>query len=585
MRGAHLGQNRFLCRRVNQANEDCFIDHATQRNGMHACPEGTYMRGYRQDRNLLTCCFERERGYTEYASEFADTSSQEFGMHACPSPGPNTFMTGINAGQNRFLCGRTPAVPSPIDNPVYISLNPEAPRSFFDFYPGVDLDTWQRAVSNWLGRMLNLPLNRSYLSTPAITILSWARVEGGVLRQKIRYTSLVDGQLLYAYLLFPSDYPNGGPYPAALITHGHDNNAKDGTAILWDDIHHAAALYLAQNGVIALAPDTRSWGEYRPLGMNHDQYTNFLQGQTGNLGAMPQMYILDNMRSVSLLLGLSGVDPAQLYSAGLSLGGYQSLWVTALDTRIQAGIPGGIFLAEPCMNNPGMSHKCQTVPGLSRNLSDPWRDLLLETSDLAALIAPRPLYAMWGIADDFYSGSSWRACRTSAHDGARAVYNALGVGDSFLLRPIPGMAHEFDNSTAYEFFLGAPPVDQLDYGNQCNGMHCCPTGKSMAGIHVGRNTMICRDMIDPANEVCFVDTGTQRAGMHACPTGSYMRGVHVDQNRLTCCYDQTIGLQPYSSESVDFSTQAQGMHTCPADPFNLMTGIEVGRNQLLCAAP
>jgi hypothetical protein len=154
-----------------------------------------------------------------------------------------------------------------------------------------------------------------------------------------------------------------------------------------------------------------------------------------------------------------------------------------------------------------------------------------------------------------------------------------------MLRPIPGMAHEFDNSTAYEFFYGVPPLDQLDYGNQCNGMHCCASGKAMAGVHVGRNTFICRDMVDPANETCFVDTNTQRANMHACPAGTYMHGLHVDQNLLTCCYDRTVGPQPFSSEGIDTGTQAQGMHACVPDPFSVMTGIHVGNNFLLCAAP
>src|SRR2546423_450437 len=55
LRGVHVGQNRFLCRQVRQASEDCFVDYGTQRNGMHSCPDGTYMRGLRVDRNQLTC--------------------------------------------------------------------------------------------------------------------------------------------------------------------------------------------------------------------------------------------------------------------------------------------------------------------------------------------------------------------------------------------------------------------------------------------------------------------------------------------------------------------------------------------------
>ena len=120
-------------------------------------------------------------------------------------------------------------------------------------------------------------------------------------------------------------------------------------------------------------------------------------------------------------------------------------------------------------------------------------------------------------------------------------------------------------------------------GTQCFGMHCCPSGYAMRGVHVDQNRLLCRKVNEGADD-CFLDFPTQRQGMHACPSGTYMRGIHVGDNVLTCCYDRMRGYSELFGEFADTGHQEENMHACPlrADD-TYMTGIHVGQNRFLCA--
>lgn len=593
MRGYHHANNQLLCRELPEPAEDCFIDGPTVRQNMHACPAGTYMKGIRADKNLLACCFSRRRGFSELRSEAVDSGSAAFGMHACPASSTrDAFMTGVHIASNRFLCATAPASPSPIPSPVEISLNPYAPKTFSTFFPGVSHATWQRAVRNWLSRAFNLPVDGSHLVAPAVTVIGSEVTDEGIRRRKISYPSRVDGVAIKSYLLFPPGYTSSGSFPAAIVTHGHSTGGKDETAIQWDSLYHAHAKYLAQQGFIVLAPDTRSWNEYRIGGQDHNTYMQGLIDLTGHDGLIAQMMALDLLTNVSVLVNTPGVNRSAVHSVGLSLGAWQAMYLSALDTRITGRVvAAGNFWGLRCLNEPQRigHHRCQGIHNLSASLDHPGDSLLFDTADLAALIAPRRLYAMWGDQDPiFFSKLSGAAanCGTLGRLQGEDTYNRLGLGSRFQFRLIRGMDHEIDNTTALQFLTGTTPLDQLDYGTQCNGMHCCPPGKAMGGVHIGRNDLICRDAVARTNEQCST-ANTTRHGMRACPAGTWARGYHNANNQLTCCWDRTRGQVPLASEAIDpvaggSVTSAQGMHACPVSR-PLITGIHAGNNQLLCA--
>ncbi|HKW83375.1 MAG TPA: hypothetical protein VJN68_06435, partial [Burkholderiaceae bacterium] len=576
--------------------EDCFIDGPTQRQGVHACPRGTYVRGVHVDKHRLTCCYDRERGYSELLAETVDVNPphQEFGMHACPVPGGagDAFLTGFGADTNKFLCAGTPAMPSAISNPVNITLNPEASRRFLNFFPATSQATWKAAVRNWLLRQFDVGIDQPYLNPVTVRDDATAiTVEGGVTRRLISYPSLVDGVRIPAYLFLPPGFVASNTYRGALVMHGHFAEAKDGLGVQWNSPLHAIGLYLAQQGFVTLAPDTRAFGSFIAPGETSDGEwpfaTALFTAAGNNWGTLAHQMLLDSLVNVTVLNSQAHLSSTAI--GGLSLGADMAMWLAAIDPRVGDAVLGGNFTSFGCLNDFNQAHLCQTVPGVSSSLDNPMTNLLFDAGDVAGLVAPHRLYAMWGDQDSFLSavppGSS-APCNQTATDDAAAIYSALGQPTGFMRTTIPGMVHEFDNTTFLSFLTGVTPTDQLDYGTQCGfggtSMHCCPPGKAMAGIHNDRNDFICRDVLPPAFETCFNDTGTQRQNMHACPAGNYMRGLHASLNLLTCCHDnRSPAVVQFHSEIVDTGTQAQGMHTCvSSQPF--MTGVRIDQNRLLC---
>jgi hypothetical protein len=83
---------------ANQAATGEFVDHSTQRNGMHTCPVNTFMVGIHVDNNLLLCT----DAFGDYqGAEFIDKGTQFQGMHACPD---GTAMTRIHVDKNWLTC-------------------------------------------------------------------------------------------------------------------------------------------------------------------------------------------------------------------------------------------------------------------------------------------------------------------------------------------------------------------------------------------------------------------------------------------------------------------------------------------------
>lgn len=148
----------------------------------------------------------------------------------------------------------------------------------------------------------------------------------------------------------------------------------------------------------------------------------------------------------------------------------------------------------------------------------------------------------------------------------------------------PGGPTEADDEDVAEAeeALGSPTIyDGFGgYKTVCNGMHCCPIGYAMVGIHAGDNVFACRQaMVDSSHEVCTTQT-TVRQGMKACLDGYYMRGANLGSNTFTCCKD--VHGQAMGQEGVDYNTNDGYMHTCKPWEEQAMTGYHNGNNLLLC---
>lgn len=75
---------------------------------------------------------------------------------------------------------------------------------------------------------------------------------------------------------------------------------------------------------------------------------------------------------------------------------------------------------------------------------------------------------------------------------------------------------------------GGPPT-------QRNGMHACPPGMGITGLHAANNWLSCAPILGGiSSEQLDGPPPTQRENMHACPPGRVLTGVHLGNNQFIC---------------------------------------------------
>ena len=177
---------------------------------------------------------------------------------------------------------------------------------------------------------------------------------------------------------------------------------------------------LVRQGYIVIAIDMFYWGERRfqqendppamrarPADMTDQQVneSNRRAGQNepvvarGMLTAgvtWPGVVFWDDMRTVDYLVSRPDVDAKRIGCIGLSVGGYRSFVLAALDTRIKAAVDVCWMasfksqLDEHLMHSVGFSF---AIPGMYR---------FFDLPDLAALIAPRAVSVIAGSQDKLF---------------------------------------------------------------------------------------------------------------------------------------------------------------------------------------
>ncbi len=140
------------------------------------------------------------------------------------------------------------------------------------------------------------------------------------------------------------------------------------------------------------------------------------------------------------------------------------------------------------------------------------------------------------------------------------------------------------------------PRERQDY----LGVHICPDGKQVNGIHVANNVYRCTGtvgltqgalIIDGDNEpptACEVSDGSgNKLAMHCCPSGTAIVGVHIGNNWLVCGALDQQAIATYAgklgvTQRVDPPPTGHYLHECPKNMP--MLGFHEGRNLLLCLA-
>ena len=234
------------------------------------------------------------------------------------------------------------------------------------------------------------------------------------LRRKITYAA-ERGDRVPAYLLIPHQRP--GPLPAMLCLHQTTRIGKGEPAGLGGKASLHYAHELAERGYVCLAPDYPSFGDY-PYDFNRD-------GEPYVSGTMKAIW--NNVRAIDLLQAMPEVADDRIGCIGHSLGGHNTLFTSAFETRIRAAVTSCGFTAFHHYYGGKLAPWAQDryMPRVrERYGNDPDR-ISFDFHEVLGAIAPRAIFINAPLHDGNFE-----------NQGVRKVVRA--VGDVYALFPGPG---------------------------------------------------------------------------------------------------------------------------------------------------
>jgi dienelactone hydrolase len=222
---------------------------------------------------------------------------------------------------------------------------------------------------------------------------------------------------------------------------------------------------LVRQGYVVIVIDMFYWGERRmildddpsdfrerPSSMPKERINEFnhRSGQNEELVARslftagiswPGVLLWDDIRTVDYLASRPDVDKNRLGCVGLSVGGYRSFLLAALDERIKAAVDVGWMTSFASQIRTQVIHSV----GLTFHLVGLYR--YLDLPDLAALIAPRCLMVINGSKDTLFAPDGVK----SAFEKIDRIYRKAGAPDRQRCRLFDA-PHEFNLDMQAEAF-------------------------------------------------------------------------------------------------------------------------------------
>ena len=147
----------------------------------------------------------------------------------------------------------------------------------------------------------------------------------------------------------------------------------------------------------------------------------------------PGVIVWDDIRALDYLASRPEVDANRLGCVGLSVGGYRSYLLAALDERIKAAVDVGWMTSFGAQIRQHVIH----TMGLSFHINGLYR--YLDFPDLAALAAPRALMVINGSRDALFAPEGVKA----AFDKIGRLYAKAGAPDRVRCRLFDA-PHEFN---------------------------------------------------------------------------------------------------------------------------------------------
>jgi dienelactone hydrolase len=293
--------------------------------------------------------------------------------------------------------------------------------------------------------------------------------QGDYVREKVAFNTTPDVRVP-AYVLVPKK--GKPPWPAVVALHDHGGfylwgkeklvptEGEHPTLTDFKRRYYAGrsiATELVRRGYVVAVTDMFYWGERRmlldddaadwrerPRSLTAERVAAFnrraadgeqLVGQTIFAAGFtwPGVMLWDDVRTVDYLASRPDVDPRRLGCVGLSVGGFRSGHLAALDDRVKAAVVVGWMASFPAQLRRHVRHTIghtMLVPGLYQHLDYP---------DVASLAVPSALLVINGSRDALFDLDGVRAC----FDKLQACYKKAGAAEKVRTR-LYDAPHEFN---------------------------------------------------------------------------------------------------------------------------------------------
>lgn len=331
----------------------------------------------------------------------------------------------------------------------YYNLKAQKHRPVYHF-TGKTPDEWRAWYSEAYDTYKKI-LGDFPVSVPLNPVVESVEDLGDIIRERV-IIDAEENMSVPCYVLHPKDMPGDKSGAAIVCSHGHGKFGKEpvagvrATPEMVHDIEEMNYNYgekMARAGFLTICPDLRGFGERSdgddPLGMTRDMCNiNFLKGAL--FGSYPlTQNIFDITRCIDYLETRPEVNKERIGMMGLSQGGTMTTFASAFDKRIKAAdiICYVTYFAGFAVRDTNFCGS-QMIPNVYK---------YFDASDIAGLIAPRPLLIERGLRDRCFVYED----TTRGFTEVEKIYEAAGCRE-LLWSDVGDVGHAFCDNRAYEFF-------------------------------------------------------------------------------------------------------------------------------------
>jgi dienelactone hydrolase len=238
-----------------------------------------------------------------------------------------------------------------------------------------------------------------------------------------------------------------GLTPVVLNVNGHEG---DGTATPYIQIR---AMNLARKGFYAVNPEWIGKGQMNIEGLNHYRMQQI--DLTGTSGLA--LFYLGLTRALDVALSLPHADEQRVTVTGLSGGGWQTIFLSALDTRVSAAMPVAgysSYVTRAQWPDLDLGDSEQTPSDLAA---------IADYTHLTALMAPRPLMLTYNAKDNCCFRADYAV--SPLLQAATPFYRLYDAEVALNYHVNHGAGHNYDQDnreTLYRFLRDAYRISSLD---------------------------------------------------------------------------------------------------------------------------